>query len=191
MWCWQLSTMAIPTVAFTSKQGFSSAPSGKNGESIIAIVTWKLPSSTYQWGGCCRVPINTGLKLGGKWYLLEQLFHNYSELQRLAQNAYVQDGFVSRQVLIHKYAPLKPYVQAKVKYFFQHTKLSDYKLSSHPCAFRIRHWQGHLSLQYHCKNLSVTVCFHVCFLWWRTGIVGGYLHGYFCKDLENTWETTF
>lgn len=34
-WCWQLSTVAIPTVPFTCKPPFSFTPSGRNEESII------------------------------------------------------------------------------------------------------------------------------------------------------------
>lgn len=62
IWCWQLPTMAIPMVASTCKQAFSFTSSQKKWSKHNWYITWKPPSSTtYQWAGCCRVPINTGL----------------------------------------------------------------------------------------------------------------------------------
>lgn len=47
--------------------------------------------------------------------------------------------------------------------------------------------QRHLSLQYDCKNLSVTVHFHAALFDDALELVLGFfvLFSYFCKDLEN------
>lgn len=89
------------------------------------------------------------------YWQIEWITETSKELLYLGQ-ACPQTGY-------YKYAPLKLCVQSRVRYYCCHTHLTGYKVSNPHnllCPSGKRHWRRHLSLQYDCKNLSVTVLFH-------------------------------
>lgn len=124
-------------------------------------------------------------------------WNTYQQLEWIMETSkeWLYLGQVCPQTAYYKCAPLKLCAQSWIWYYCQHTHLSGYKVSnSHNlvCSSRKRHWESYLSLQYDCKNLSVTVHFHAALF--NHALEFGFIWcfcSYFCKALENAWEITF